>query len=270
MKVGVTQLVAPREWSVTEFLEKASAAGYEAVELACRDEGDLTPDTPGADLAEIARRARELGLELNSMTHGHSRARANLLASGDAQRYGIERTRKALEQAAELGIHCTLHTLGTLSADVPYGEAYANGVRALQELAVDAERLDVAIAVEFVWNGFLFSPLEMKRFLDEVGSPCVGFYFDPGNMAVFHYPQHWVRELRGHLKRVHLKDWKGRALNGGWHPLLEGAVDFEAVMREVRLAGYDDALISEVALGLASLEDTVAAIRRIMAMGRGG
>ncbi|NOY83073.1 MAG: sugar phosphate isomerase/epimerase [Kiritimatiellaeota bacterium] len=268
MKVGVTQLIAPREWSMIEFFEKTSATGYEAVELACRDEGELTPDTSDSDLAEIAARAREAGLELNSMTHGHSRAKANLLAAGAAQRYGIERTRKALEQAAKLGIRCTLHTLGTLSADVGYGEAYANGVCALQELAVDAERLDVAIAVEFVWNGFLFSPLEMKRFLDDVGSSHVGFYFDPGNMAVFHYPQHWVHELRNHIKRVHLKDWTGRALNGGWRPLLEGAVDFEAVMRELRAAGYDGALISEVALGLAPLEDTAAAIRRIMEMGR--
>jgi len=268
MKIGVTQLIVPRDWSVIEFIDKAAAAGYEAVELACRDAGDLTPDTPASALAEIADKARDAGIELNSMVHGHSRSQANLLAAGAPQEFGIERTKKALEQAKKLGIHCTLHTLGTLSPDIPYGEAYANGVQALRELAPTAEELDVSIAVEFVWNGFLFSPREMREFLDDVGSPAIGFYFDPGNMAVFQYPQHWVRELRGHLKRVHCKDWKGRALNGAWHPLLEGAVDFDAVMRELRTANYDDALISEVSLAMASLEDTAAAIRQIMTMGK--
>jgi len=270
MKVGVSQLIMPREMGVEEFMQKAAAAGYEAVELACRDEGDVTPDTPPEKAREIARRAAELGLELTSMTHGHSRDRGNLLADGDARRYGVDRTKQALEVAAAMGIRCTLHTLGRLAPDLYYDEAWRNGVRSLKELAPAAEALGVDIAVEFVWNGFLFSPLEMKRFIEEVGSPAIGFYFDPGNMAVFQFPQHWVRILGPHIKRVHLKDWKGRALNGQWTPLLEGALDFETIMRELRAAGYDAPLISEVSLSLASLEDTAATIRRIREMGRAG
>lgn len=74
----------------------------------------------------------------------------------------------------------------------------------------------VAVAVEFMWNGYLFSPLEMKRFLDEIGSKFIGFYFDPGNMAAFQYPQHWARILGSDIKMVHMKDWKGNVLSGGW------------------------------------------------------
>lgn len=266
MKIGVSQLIIPSEWSMQRFFEEAAGAGYEVVEVACRDEGELTPDTPDAAADDIAKRAADAGVGLSAMVHGHSRGQSNLLASGEAQRVGIEATKRALDRAARLGIDCTLHTLGSFSADLYYDEAYANGVAALKELAGTAEQLGVAVAVEFVWNGFLFSPMEMKRFLDEVGSPQIGFYFDPGNMAVFQLPQHWVRIVGKHIKRTHLKDWKGRALNGGWHPLLEGGVDFAAVMAELRAIGYDDALISEVSLSHASLADTVTAIRKIMAM----
>ncbi len=266
-KVGVTQLIAPREQSVEEFLDQAARAGYEAVELACRDTGDVTPDIPEAAARQIAQAAKKHGLELSSMTHGHSRPEGNLLAAGPARDYALERTVKALEAAAALGIPCTLHTLGRIRPDLYYDEAWRHGVESLRLLGRECERVQVDIAVEFVWNGFLFSPLEMKQFLDAVDNPRIGFYFDPGNMAVFQYPQHWVRILGRHIKRVHLKDWQGGALNGKWTPLLEGEVDFETVMCELRKAGYHGPLISEVALGLASMEETAAAIRRIREMG---
>jgi hexulose-6-phosphate isomerase len=99
-----------------------------------------------------------------------------------------------------------------------------------------------------------------------VGSDHIGFYFDPGNMAVFHFPQHWVRITGKHLKMMHLKDWKGNALNGGWTSLLEGNVDFAAVNKELRAIGYDGPMISEVAPSLASIEDTAKAIRKIIEM----
>jgi hexulose-6-phosphate isomerase len=120
--------------------------------------------------------------------------------------------------------------------------------------------------VEFVWNGFLFSPLEMKHFLDEVGSDYIGFYFDPGNMAVFQYPHQWVRIVGQHIKMVHLKDWKGRALNGGWTALLEGEVDYAAMNWELRSIGYDGPMISEVPPSIASFQDTATAIRKIIQM----
>lgn len=86
---------------------------------------------------------------------------------------------------------------------------------------------------------FLFSPLEMRRLLDDVGSPAIGFYFDPGNMAVFQYPHHWVKILEKHIKMVHMKDWKGNALNGRWPALLQGNIEFDRVMEQLRHGSFD-------------------------------
>ncbi len=263
MQTGISQLVLP-QLSLEEFFAQAAAAGYEVVEVAMKREGELTPDTSAEDLKRIAELSRQAGLPMVSMTQNH--CTGNLLASGESQQTAIEETQIGLRTAATLGIGCTLHTLGTLGPDICYDEAYRNGVTALKELAATAAEADVAIAVEFIWNGFLFSPLEMKGFLDEIGSPHIGFYFDPGNMAVFHHPHHWVRILGPHLKMAHMKDWQGRALKGGWTPLLEGEIDFAAVKRELVAAGYDGPMISEVATGLASLGDTAKAIRKIIEM----
>jgi len=224
----------------------------------------LTLHTEHAQLQRIAADAADAGVKLVSMTHTH--LTGNLLDSGEQQRIGIEQTVGAIKIADCLGIRCTLHTLGSLRPDLYYDDAYDNAIESLKQIAPAAKQLDVAIAIEFVWNGFLFSPLEMRRLLDEVGSSHVGFYFDPGNMAVFQYPHHWVRILGEHIKMIHLKDWKGNALNGGWPALLDGDVDYAAMNRELRAAGYEGPMISEVSPEDAPIQKTADAIRRIIAM----
>jgi hexulose-6-phosphate isomerase len=131
---------------------------------------------------------------------------------------------------------------------------------------VIAEELGVNICVEFIQNGLLFSPMETRRFLDEINHPRVGFYFDPGNMAVFQFPHHWVRIVGRHIQLVHLKDWTGHVTKGGWTALLEGSIDFPAVMRELRAIGYDGPLTAEVEPHLASFEKTAEAVRKIRTM----
>lgn len=263
MQVGISQLIAP-DLALVDFFQQAAQAGYEVVELCLRRQGELTLASTPDQLAQIVNTAAKNGVALVSMTHSH--CTGNLLDSGASQQASIDETKAGLRTAAAMGIGCTLHTLGSLRPDLYYDDAYHNAVRALQEIAKTAEQLKVTLAVEFVWNGFLFSPLEMKHFLDEVGSPFIGFYFDPGNMAVFQYPHHWVHIVGNHIKMVHLKDWKGRALQGGWTALLEGAIDYVAMNRELRAIGYDGPMISEVPPDLASFADTAAAIRKIIQM----
>jgi hexulose-6-phosphate isomerase len=261
--IGITQCCM---WDSTlaDFLPAASRAGFEAVELMLRREGDLTPATGAEDARAIARRAGELNLKIFSL------ALMNLggtpLDRGAARQAAVEDIRAGLRAAKQLGAGSVLLTLGRLRPDLFYDEAYANGVTSLREAARTADELGIDIAVEFVWNGFLFSPMEMKRFLDDIDHRRVGFYFDPGNMAVFQYPQHWVRILGGHTKLVHVKDWKSGALSGQWTGLLEGEVNFPEVMKELRAIGYHGPLTSEVDPKLAPLEKTVQAIREIAKM----
>jgi hexulose-6-phosphate isomerase len=263
MQVGISQLIA-RDMPMTAFLQQAAESGYEVVELCLQEQGELTLQSSAAELAQIGATAAAQKLALVSLTHSH--CTGNLLDSGEAQQTSIRETIAGLQVAADLGICCTLHTLGRLRPDLYYDDAYRNGVRSLQAIAETAEDLNVALAVEFVWNGFLFSPLEMKHFLDEVNSPYIGFYFDPGNMAVFQYPHHWVRIVGKHIKMVHLKDWQGRALNGSWPALLAGEVDYVAMNRELRAIGYDGPMISEVPPDVASFAETAVAIRNIIQM----
>ena len=123
--------------------------------------------------------------------------------------------------------------------------AWSRALEALRELAPEAARHRVVIGVENVWNRFLVSPLEMRRFLEEVGSPWVMAYLDVGNILRIGYPQDWVRTLGPRIKRVHVKDFK--LASNTFVGLLEGDIDWKAVVaafREVNYRGWWTAEVS--------------------------
>lgn len=265
MKVGLSGIITPPEWSFDQLLEEAAAAGYEALEVCLRDEGDLTLATSASDLQAMAGRARDAGIELASVCASVRNLPKDIITNDRVVwESSLDTIRRCLDQTAALGVDTMLLTMGALNDDLYYNEAYANGLKALQVLAPHAEGLGVNVAVEYVWNKFLLSPMEFARFCDEVASPRVGLFFDTGNMVVFGFPQHWVRICGKHLMKVHFKDFRRQGYE--WKALLEGDVNFPAVMTELRKIGYDGALLSEVAPSIASLSDTAAAIRRIMEM----
>lgn len=265
MKISLSQLITDA-MPVPEVLQQAKLNNYDEVELSLRpgDDAPFNYNVSDAELESWRNQAASLGLSISSMALAMESG--NLLAAGSEGAEGIASTERGLELCAKLGAKVCLHTLGRLNPELYYEDAYDNAIAALQKLQPCLEKLDLRLAIEFVWNGFLFSPLEMRRFIDQAGSDRIGFYFDPGNMAVFQYPQHWVRALGKRVFHVHLKDWKGNALNGTWTALLEGEVNFPVVMRELHKAGYQGPLVSEVSPDLASLQDTAIAMRRIAAM----
>ena len=265
MELGISGLVIPADWSLDETLDRMQEAGYTALELALRDTGWFSLESSDADLRAIADRARAAGVTLTSVCPSvGSRPRDLMTSDAEARAAGIETLTHCMRLAEGVGVDTVLVALGQLTPELYYDQAYANARDAMRRLMPAAEQTGVRLAVEYVWNKFLLSPMEMARFLDEIGSPNAGFFFDSGNMAVFGYPEHWVRICGKHLMAVHVKDF--RRAGYAWTPLLEGDVDFAAVMRELRALGFDGPLISEVGPDCASYADTADAIRRIAAM----
>lgn len=260
MKIGITQIIVPED--TKKFMELAKNTGYDCVELLFKDkEGYINTRSTDEELNEIKAYADQCGLDIVSTCIG--RGSYNLLASGEIQEKGIQEAIAGLKVTGKLGARVMLHTLGSFSQDLYYEDAYSNAVKSLKEIAKGAEEVGCALAIEMVWNGFLFSPLEMRRLIDEVGSEYIGFYFDPGNMAVFQFPQHWVRALGNRTKMVHMKDFKGGALNGKWTALLDGGVNFKAVLHELKSANVAPVFISEVDQSLDSFENTAEKMKKI-------
>ena len=103
-----------------------------------------------------------------------------------------------------------------------------------------AEKYDIKIGIENVWNKFLLSPLEFRVFIDKIDSPYVGAYFDVGNVLLTGYPEHWIRILGSRIKKVHFKDYRREPGGfGSFVDLLSGDVNYPAVMDAFADVGYN-------------------------------
>jgi hexulose-6-phosphate isomerase len=60
-------------------------------------------------------------------------------------------------------------------------------------------------------NGFLFSPQEIRDFVDSFGSRHVRVHFDTGNISEYQFPEHWIPILGERIQNVHLKEWDRRS-----------------------------------------------------------
>ncbi len=253
MKKGISIWSFPAQ-SLKESFALAKDAGFEGVEVALDETGELCLTTTDEELAEIKRQAQQCGIELYSVASGLY-WKYWLTADCDEEREKAKSiVRRQLYVARALGCDTILVVPGSVNADfedpdkvVDYKTAYKRSLAALKELKSDAEQMGVAIGVENVWNKFLTSPMEMNDFLERVGSDFVGSYFDVGNVLFNGYPEHWIRILGEKIKKVHFKDYRKAA--GGLHgfvDLLAGDVNYPEVMKAFAEIGYDGWVTAEM------------------------
>ncbi len=268
MKKGICYGCIPAEGGAAQRLAAVRAAGFDGVELtfAAVGEGPLTMGLGGADIDALRHLVASHGLQATSVMGGGLLRDAPLVAADAAVRErGVSNLRLGLRIAARLGADTILVHPGQLRPDARYDDAFGWLVDALRALRPDLEATGVGLAVENVWNKFLLSPLEMRELIDRVDHPLVGAYFDVGNVVAFGYPQQWLRILGPRVRRVHLKDFRGRPGQlGGFCQLMDGDVDWPAVVAALVAIGYDGYLTSEV--GGVGLEETARRIDRIMAL----
>lgn len=246
MKKGVSFFTFSQDVDLREACEQSAKAGYDGVEPVLSESGSLNMAATEKDLLSLRRMAEDMGLKICSV--GAWNLWENNLAGEDpaAAAHAKDIIKKQIECAAILGADAILAVPGWVGTNfapgvVRYDVAYANAQKALASLAPFAEQAKVAIAVENVWNKFLLSPLETKRFLDEIGSPYVGAYFDVGNIIYIGYPDQWIDILGPRIKKLHFCDCRAEQAGlGMFVDLFEGSVDFDAVMAAVRRIGYDD------------------------------
>jgi hexulose-6-phosphate isomerase len=87
----------------------------------------------------------------------------------------------------------------------------------------------------------------MRRFIDEIDHPGVGVFFDVGNILLYGFPDQWIRILGARIKRVHVKDFRTEVGTlHGFTGLLQGDVDWPAVVAALKDIGYTSYLTAEV------------------------
>lgn len=254
MKKGISRWAFPASMKLEECMGQAREAGFEGIEVAIAEKGEISLESTKDDMEKVVALSRRIGIELTSLATGLFWDYSLTSEKREVREKAKGIVIKMLELASSLGVDTILIVPGAVDVffkpegeKVSYEIAYKRAQEALKELAETAERYKVNIGVENVWNKFLLSPLEMRNFLDEIGSDYVGAYFDVGNVLVSGYPEQWIRILGERIKKVHFKDFKTDIGNAsGFVDLLAGDVNWPEVMKAFEDIGYNGYAIAEL------------------------
>ena len=240
--------------TIKENLALAKKAGFEGVELALNGEGELSLKSTEKEILEIRKAAEDMGLSLYSLSSGL--CWDFRLSDDDAamRQKAKDMIKKQLETAKILGADTALVIPGVVNVEfsmpekkVAYDLVYERALEGINELKSTAEALKVNIGLENVWNKFLLSPMEMRDFIDKIGSDYVGSYLDVGNVLYCGYPEDWVRILGKRIKKIHFKDYRVQ-VGGlcGFVDLLAGDANYPEVIKALNEIGYDDWVSAEM------------------------
>ena len=254
MKKGISIWSFDASLSLEQCFKSAKKAGFEGVEVALAEDGEINLNSSAGDMEKIVASAKQNGIELYSLATGLY-WQYSLTSNDKKTRTKAQSVlHRQIEIASWLGCQTILVIPGVVNADfitdcevVEYDVAYERAFEAINKELKFAEEKKIEIGLENVWNKFLLSPLEMRDFIDQFSSDYAGAYFDVGNVVYSGYPEHWIKILNKRIKKVHLKDYR-RAAGGlhGFVDLLGGDVDYPAVTKALKDINYDGWLTAEM------------------------
>lgn len=239
----------------------AKDAGFEGIELALSSKGPLSMQSTDEEILAIRENADRIGIEINALATGLYWQFSLTSNRKDIREKAMAVARREMEVGKLLGADTVMVCPGAVGVDfqpqdvvpdadeieffagsevIDYDVAYERSQNALIELGKYAEKVGIRIGVENIWNKFLLSPLEMRKFIDEINSPYVGVWLDVANMMMFGYPEQWIRILKDRIIKVHFKDFRCAVKSlDGFVDLLAGDINWKEVKKALDKIGYN-------------------------------
>lgn len=219
----------PKEMPYSDSFRMCVDIGFPAMEA-------RTLDDP-AEAEAIHAAAQTAGLRIHSVmnqAHWEFPLSSPDPAEVDASVAGME---ASLEQAKLFGADTVLLVPGVVRDDTTYEQAWERSQAVIRERILPvAEKVEVVVAVEEVWNKFLLTARDFCQYIDEFNHPLIKAYFDVGNVVHYGVPQHWIRQIGDRLAKVHLKDYSRQA---GFVNLGEGDVNWPETRQSLDEVGYE-------------------------------
>ena len=243
MKISLKYGMVKGNMSVLDNFQMLKDIGFDGVEMD-------SPNNLNND--EIIEASKKTGLEIpgvinsvhwkNPMSHPDAEVRENC----------VEAMKTSLNDCKAYGGTTVLLVPGVVSNEVSYDDAYKRSQEEIRKLIPFAKETGIKIAIENVWNNFLISPIEAARYIDELDSKMVGWYFDVGNIVRYGWPEQWIRILDKRIMKIDVKEYsrKKQSDEGIWKgfdvELMEGDCNWPAVMEALDDIGYNGWASAEV------------------------
>jgi L-ribulose-5-phosphate 3-epimerase len=175
----------------------------------------------------------------------------------------------ALDDAKLYGADTALLVPGVVNQEVTYDQCWQRSSAEVRKALPAAEKNNVKIAIEVVWNNFITTPDQLVDYIDQFKSPYVGAYFDCSNMVKYGVKSgDWIRRLG---KRMLKFDFKGFSLTkfknkeNPWVAIGEGDEDWPDVLKALAEVGYNGWATAEVrGGGRKELQDIAERMKRVL------
>ena len=214
----------------------------------------LDPEVGDAsDRREVLRIADSLGLRFSAFCAQLQGAETyGGLEEEDGLQWRIDKTKEALDTAADLGGNIVTTHAGLLPEDKSH-PAYQTLLRSVGEIAAYGEEVGVYFALETGQE----APAALSDFIDEIGNPWLRVNYDPCNLLRFGDGEvvQGVHALGDKIIHTHAKDWNPETEQATCG---EGLVPWDAYIQALRDIGYSGVLAIEDETGNDDMINSIA------------
>lgn len=200
--------------SIDSALFQTQSNGFEALELSVSKEGVINTNLSESECSTIRQKIDDSGVFVDSIATGMSWGISPTSDDAEVRKNSIKLHQDAIRVASHLDCKALLFVPGVVKSPISpeivrYDRALDRLREAINQMLPIAEALDVDLCMENVWNGFFYSPIELRDFVDSFESDKLGVYLDIGNLIGYQqYPPHWIELLNSRIKRVQIKDFQ--------------------------------------------------------------
>ena len=241
--------------SIDSALIQTQSNGFEALELSVSNEGVINTNLSESDCSAIRQKIDDSGVFVDSIATGMSWGISPTSDDAEVRKNSIKLHQDAIRVASHLDCKALLFVPGVVKSPISpeivrYDRALDRLREAINQMLPIAEELDVDLCMENVWNGFFYSPIELRDFVDSFESDKLGVYLDIGNLIGYQqYPPHWIELLNSRIKRVQIKDfqenfdWTG---SFSFCDLGAGDVPWKETVSALKSIQYKSTIIAEM------------------------
>jgi len=241
LKKSLVYGMIEEDLSMADKFKLVKDLGFDGVELNSPNDFDT---------GEVLEAKEKSGIELPSVINEDHWSKPLSDPDPEVRAACIKSVATSLQDMKDYGGDTVLVVPGVVNDKVSYEKAYYQSQASIRELIPYAEKTGIQIALENVWNNFILSPLEAKRFIDEINHPLIGWYFDVGNILRYGWPEHWIETLQSRIMKLHLKEYSTEIMKdeGLWKgfdvELMEGDNNWPVVIEAIKAINYQGGWIT--------------------------
>ena len=241
LKIGMVKV----KGSLTEKFAAAKEAGFAGIEM----------NSPGMDVEATRLAIKESGLPVDGTVCSTHWNKTHTSPDEKVRAEALRDLQTAIRDTHAVGGNTALLVVGH-GKDGPESEIWPRAIENISKALPLCAELGVYIAIENVWNRFLYdhdgdhlqSADKFVKFVDELNSPWVGVQFDIGNHWKYGSMGDWIRSLGKRVVKLDLKGYS-RAKNNWVKEIGTGDIDWADVRKALIEINYYGWAAAEVGGG---------------------